>query len=29
MMADGMPRGTGWRSGGDEVCWVRSELSLL
>jgi hypothetical protein len=29
MMADGMPRGPGLRIGGDEVCWVRSELSLF
>jgi hypothetical protein len=29
MMADGKPRGPDLRSGGDEVCWVRSELSLL
>jgi hypothetical protein len=29
MMVDGRPRDTGLRSGGDEVCLVRSELSLL
>jgi hypothetical protein len=29
MMVDGRPRGPSLRSGGDEVCLVRSELSLL
>jgi len=29
MMVDGRPRGTGLRSGGDEVCLVKTELSVL